>query len=231
MLDRPVRKVIDPWLESPAAVLAALRISANTVTVGGFVLGMGGCLAIYHQQYRIALTLILLNRLADGLDGCVARRSGSTDTGGFLDFVLDMIFYGGVPFSFALVNEQYLLPALFLVYSFLGTTGSFLAYAVISAKRGVTSDAEGKKSFYYSVGLMEGTETVIFFVLFCLLPEQFAMLAWIFGGLCWLTILLRLVTALIAFSAGNTETELENSQTESFGDFSPLIIEERESAQ
>jgi len=201
MLDRPVRKLIDPWLDAPARRIAALGISANAVTLTGFALGMTGCVAIGFQQYLLGLALILANRLADGIDGCVARQSetGSTDVGGFLDFVLDVIFYGAVPVAFAVAQPDALLPACFLVYSFMGTTGSFLSYAVISAKRGVTSDREGRKSFFYSAGFMEGTETVVFFTLFCLFPLSFSTLAWVFGGLCWVTIGLRLATGVVAF--------------------------------
>jgi phosphatidylglycerophosphate synthase len=199
MLDRPVRRLIDPWLDWPAGLLVALKIPANAVTIIGFTLGMLGCVAIALRQPLVGLAFILANRLADGLDGMVARRTSSSDVGGFLDFVLDILFYGGVPFSFALADSTLLLPACFLIYSFMGTTGSFLTYAVISAKRGVTSDQEQKKSFFYSVGLTEGTETVVFFVLFCLLPGHFALLAWIFGALCWVTILIRVVTGVLVF--------------------------------
>ena len=200
MLDRPVRKLIDPSLESLAARLAALGVSANTCTVAGFALGMLGCVAIACQQYLLGLVFILANRLADGLDGCIAHHSRITDVGGFLDIVLDVLFYGGVPVAFAVAQPANVLPACFLVYSFMGTTGSFLAYAVIAAKRGVTSDHEGRKSFVYSVGLMEGTETVLFFTLFCLFPHRFAMLAWIFGVLCWATVALRILSGVVMFS-------------------------------
>jgi phosphatidylglycerophosphate synthase len=199
MLDRPIRKVIDPLLEIPARWLDLCGVSANAVTVFGFLLGMSSCVAIAASQHTVAVILILGNRLADGLDGCIARRRGTTDVGGFLDIVLDILFYGGVPFSFAMADSSRVAAASFLNYSFMATTGSFLAFAVISAKRGVTSDPDGKKSFYYSVGLMEGTETILFFVLFCLFPSQFIPLAWTFAALCWLTVVIRIVTAVILF--------------------------------
>jgi phosphatidylglycerophosphate synthase len=199
MLDRHVRKLIDPLLEIPAAFLVARQVPANAITVVGFLLGMMSCVAIYQQCFGIALAFILANRFADGLDGMVARRTQASDVGGFLDIVLDIIFYAGVPFSFALADSQLLLPACFLIYSFMGTTGSFLAYAAISAKRGVTTDRDGKKSFFYSVGLMEGTETVLFFIMFCLFPRNFAGLAWTFGVLCWLTTLIRIITGVVEF--------------------------------
>ena len=131
----------------------------------------------------------------------VARRSGSTDRGGFLDIVLDLIFYGAVPLGFGISETRNLLPAAALIHSFLGTSGSFLAWAAIAAKRGPVDNWEGKKSMEYSAGLMEGTETVGFFLAFCLLPSAFVPLAWTFCGLCWLTTLLRIHAGWRQFSA------------------------------
>lgn len=187
MLDTRVRQLIDPTLDRLGSILARQGLGANMVTVLGFLFGAAGCVAIAIQYYGLALALIGLNRIADGLDGAIARRRGTTDVGGYLDIVLDMIFYSGVPFAFAVSRPEFSLPACFLIYSFIGTGGSFLAYAAISAKRGVTTDSLGKKSFYYSAGLIEGTETVIFLVLCCVIPDRFAALAWSFGTLCWVT--------------------------------------------
>jgi phosphatidylglycerophosphate synthase len=199
VFDGRARPLIDPPLNWLAARLARHGLGANAVTVGGFLVGVAGCVAVGFQQYTLALVLILLNRIADGLDGAIARRLGATDAGGYLDIVLDTIFYSGVPFAFAVSRPEFALPAAFLIYSFVGTGGSFLAFAVIAAKRGITTESRGKKSFYYAAGLMEGTETVIFFVLFCLLPDQFSVLAWVFGGLCWVTTAARIVAGVVAF--------------------------------
>lgn len=199
MFDTSLRRLIDPTLDRAARQVARLGGTANAMTVAGFLIGMGGCVAIAFRWYAAGLAAILLNRLADGLDGSLARLRATTDRGGFLDTVLDTIFYSGVPFGFAVAEPANALPAAFLIYSFIGTGGSFLAYAAISAKRGITSDPERRKSFYYSVGLMEGGETILFFVLFCLWPAHFATLAWIFGGLCWITTATRLAAGLQAF--------------------------------
>lgn len=199
MFDRRLRRWIDPALEAIAFRLHRCGLSANTLTVGGFLAGAAACGAIATEHYAVGLALLLTNRLADGLDGSLARRTQSTDLGGFLDIVLDTIFYAAVPFAFALADGANYPAACFLIFSFVGTGGSFLAYAVISARRGVVTDVSRQKSFFYSVGLMEGGETILFFVLFCLLPGHFAMLAWIFGVLCWLTTALRIVVGCFAF--------------------------------
>ena len=199
MLDGVARKLIDPPLNWVAKRLAAVGLGANAVTVAGFAVGVAGCVAIGFELYSLALVLIAVNRLADGLDGAIARRTGSTDLGGFLDITLDTIFYSGVPFAFAVSRPEFALPAAFLIYSFVGTGGSFLAYAVVAGKRKLKSERAGKKTFFYATGLMEGTETVAFFVLFCLFPDDFPVLAWTFGGLCWLTTVLRIAAGVSAF--------------------------------
>ncbi|MFZ1479406.1 MAG: CDP-alcohol phosphatidyltransferase family protein, partial [Paracoccaceae bacterium] len=72
---------------------------------------------------------------------------------------------------------------------------SFLGYAVMAEKRGMRSRAQGEKSLFYAAGLLEGTETIAFFVALCLWPQHFAPLAWGFGALCLLTALARILGA------------------------------------
>ncbi len=205
MIDIQIRKLIDPPLDRIAGGLAKLGIGANAVTVFGFGLGLVCCAFIALQWYWLGLIFLLLNRIADGLDGAIARRTAATDLGGFLDAILDTIFYSAVPFAFAIADAQNTLPAAFLIFSFVGTGGSFLAYAIIAAKR-KRAEPSGKKSFFYSVGLMEGTETILFFVAFCLWPQGFPLLAWIFGSLCWLTTALRILAGVRDFRTPSETT-------------------------
>ncbi len=200
MLDAAMRKLIDPPLGSAATVLKKAGISANAVTVASFLPGLGAAVALGYGAYGVSLALILVNRVMDGLDGAVARQTTPTDLGGYLDIVGDFIFYGAVPFGFAVaLPQENALPAAFLLLSFIGTGSSFLAYAVVAEKRKISTDIRGKKSFYYLGGLTEGTETIGFFVVCCLLPQHFPLLAWVFGGLCWVTTLTRIAAAVNAF--------------------------------
>ena len=122
---------------------------------------------------------------------------GLTDLGGFLDIVLDFLIYAAVPFAFALADPAAnALPAAFLIFSFMGTGSSFLAYAIMAAKRGIATELRGRKSLYYLGGLTEGTETIVAFVLACLWPAWFPLIAWTFGALCWLTTATRIVVAV-----------------------------------
>jgi phosphatidylglycerophosphate synthase len=195
MLDRHLRHLIDPPLERLAVALAP-RITADTVTIGGFALGCLAILAVMLGQYALGLTLRLLNRFADGLDGAVARQNGVTDLGGYLDIVLDFIVYSGIVFAMAVADPvTNALAAAFLIFSFMGTGASFLAFAIMAAKHGLESPDQGTKSLYYLGGLAEGTETILFLVAILLWPAGFPVLAWLFGGVCWLTTAGRILIA------------------------------------
>lgn len=188
MLDGRLRPLIDPPLDRLGHVLASRGVGANAVTVAGFAVGLLAILAVALEAYLLGLVLLLVNRLADGLDGAVARASRLTDLGGFLDIVLDFILYAGMVFAFALADPTAnALAAAFLLFAFMGTGASFLAFAIMAAKRQVTTALRGRKSLYYLGGLTEGTETILFLAAACLLPGWFTLLALVFGLMCWLT--------------------------------------------
>lgn len=196
MLDERLRPLIGPPLDAVAGHVVARGIGANTVTLLGFAVGVGAMLAIAHGAYSAGLALLAVNRVADGLDGAVARRSRVSDLGGFLDIVLDFIFYSGVVFAFAWADPAAnALAAAFLIFAFVGTGSSFLAYAIMAARRGIDTAQRGRRSLFYLSGLTEGTETIAAFVLFCLFPGLFAVLAILFAALCWVTTLSRIVIA------------------------------------
>jgi hypothetical protein len=111
-----------------------------------------------------------------------------------------MIFYGAVVFGFALAQPPNAFWAALLLLSFIGTGTSFLAWAIVAAKRGLQTQAQGRKSFFYSLGLIEGTETVAFLVLICVVPQHFVVLAAIFAVLCGITVLGRVASAWSTFA-------------------------------
>lgn len=196
MLDRFVRKLIDPPLDRIGGAVAATGLGADAITILGLILGLGCAGLIAAGHIWAALAALLLSRFADGLDGAVARRTGSTDFGGYLDIAADFLFYGLVPFAFVvLAPEANAIAGAFLLSSFYFNGTSFLGFAILAEKRGMSTEAQGAKSLYFSNGLLEGTETIGFFVLLCLFPGAFAPLAWIFGSLCFLGGTLRIVAA------------------------------------
>ena len=196
MLDRSIRKLVDVPLDGIAKILGFFSINPNVITVFGFVLGLVGVGFTMFSFYWVGLAFVLCNRLLDGLDGAIAReQEKSSAVGGYLDIVLDFIFYSAVPLGFGLANlEQNGFSAMVLIFSFVGTGSSFLAYAIFIEKFNVkeTDVAHAKKSFVYAKGLMEGSETIFAFVLFYLFPNHFWWLALVVAFLCFITAISRI---------------------------------------
>ena len=192
MLDSTLRRLIDPPLNRLGRGMAARGWSADRVTLLGLCLGLLSALTIALGAPLLALVPLLASRLADGLDGAVARASRKTDFGGYLDIACDFAFYGAIPLSFVFLDDANGLAAAWLLTSFYVNGTSFLGYAILAEKRGITTQAQGIKSLYYSNGLLEGTETIVFFVALCLFPQAFIPLSWVFGTLCFLTAILRI---------------------------------------
>lgn len=182
------RRVLHPL----ASALYRRGVAADRITLAGFALGLLAVPALALGWYGTALALILLNRLADGLDGAVARMGAPTDRGAFLDIALDFVFYAVVPLGFALADPAAnALAAAVLIAAFVGTGSSFLAFAVIAAKRDLSAKDYPTKGIFYLGGLTEGFETIALFVAMCLFPALFAPLAYVFAAACALTTLTR----------------------------------------
>lgn len=199
MFDAALRRVIDPPLNYVGTKVASMGVSANLVTIVGFAIGISAVPFIASEAYGIALVLILINRVFDGLDGAVARHSLLTDFGGYLDIVCDFIFYSAIVFAFALARPENTLAAAFLIFSFMGTASTFLTYAIMAEKHKISTELRGRKSLYYLGGLTEGTETILAMCLMCLFPGYFVVIACIFGAMCWVTTVTRIYAAWIAF--------------------------------
>ncbi|MBC7635092.1 MAG: CDP-alcohol phosphatidyltransferase family protein [Acetobacteraceae bacterium] len=200
MIDRHVLPMLSRVLSPLAGGLIRLGATADAITSVGLCLGLAAAGLIAAGQYQAGLAAFIANRLCDGLDGAVARRLGPTDRGAFIDIAGDFVIYAALPFGFALADPaSNALAAAALLFGFMGTASSFLGFAVIAAKRGMTSAAYPTKGFYYLGGLTEGSETIGFFVAVCLWPGWFGPLAWGFGGLCALTTVTRWVGGIAAF--------------------------------
>ncbi len=199
MLDAPLLAFLAPPLDRAGRGLAALGVTANGVTLAGWAASAAAVALLASGAYGAALAAILASRLADGLDGAVARAQEPSDFGAYLDIVGDFLFYAAVPFGFALAEPDFAPAASCLLFAFVGTGSTFLAFAILAAKRGVTASKRAAKSFYYLGGLTEGTETIAFFVLACLWPAGFPALAYAFSALCWLTTATRIWEAWRAF--------------------------------
>ena len=183
-------------LKSPlsriAKPLVQRGVTANQLTWIGFGIGVLGALAVSLDALEWALACLLLNRLLDGLDGAVARASTPTDAGAFLDIVLDFLIYSLYPLAFALRDPSDALAAAFLIFSFVATGTTFLAFSIFAKARGLENSRLKEKSIYYLEGLTEGFETLLVLCAMCLFPGWFQIIAMGFGGLCLVTASMRI---------------------------------------
>jgi phosphatidylglycerophosphate synthase len=193
MLDRYATALLRRPIEAAARLLVRFGIGANSITLTGFAIGIFASFLIANEAFMAGAIAIFISRLCDGLDGAVARIGGPTDAGGFLDITLDFLFYASVPLAFAIANPaSNALAAATLLAAFIGTGSSFLAFAVLAAKRSMTDLHTPDKSFYFLGGLTEASETLAFFAAMCIWPQHFVTLAYVFAGLCAFTIATRI---------------------------------------
>lgn len=204
MLDATLRPFIDPPLDRLGCALAQRGVSANQVTMVGVAVGMAAAVALSREAYLAGFGLIVLNRLLDGVDGGVARARGITDLGAYLDILGDFVFYAAVPVGFALAAPANQMPAVWLLASFIVSGVSFLAFAIIAARRGLTTRAQGVKGFHYVAGIAEGTETILVFLICALRPDWFPVLAVGFAVVCAVTGAARLAVAWQSFGGAAT---------------------------
>ena len=204
MFDRQIQN----FTQKPLIIIARLFLKflrPNQMTILGFILGFFMCILIFFQFYFAALALLLLNRFCDGLDGTMARLTTPTPLGGYLDIVSDFTIYSGFILAFGFSNSSYIYLSMVLLFLYIGTGTTFLAKAAIQTQLDKISETnntieELPKSFHYTSGLVEGTETIIFMVLCLLLPNFFVLISIIFGILCLITFISRVIVCYVEFN-------------------------------
>lgn len=192
MFDAPARKLLAPPLEATGKRLAAAGVRPLVLTGAGWLMGVAACVSVAEGAWTAGLALWLGNRILDGLDGPVARASGCTDSGGFLDIVADFSIYGGfvVALAVAIPAARMAALALFLAYYVSGT--AFLALSSLLERRRAAGLADGR-SLRFVGGLAEGGETIVAYSLICLVPSLATQLTWAFAALVAVTALQRVL--------------------------------------
>lgn len=193
MLDQALRARLGPSLDRAAGRLAARGISPGALTGAGLVAGVGACVAAATASWAPALGLWLLNRLLDGLDGPLARREAATELGGLLDFVADFVVYSGFIVGVAIAQPGARLACVVLLASYLVNNVVLLSFSSVIERRGLSLGDE--RSLRLLPGLAEGSETIVVYILFCLLPGASDVIAWAFAGVVAITAAQRVVQA------------------------------------
>ena len=176
-------------------------ISPNQMTLIGFGFGILMCISIVIDQYLIGVIFLSLNRLCDGLDGVMARLTAPTPLGGYLDIVLDFLVYGGFVLSFGITDQNNTFLSMVLLFCYIGTGTTFLAKAaILPSLNHQNKNIDIPKSFYYVVGLVEGSETIVFMLLCLLFPNMFIYLSSTFIVLCVITFVIRMFVCYKEFN-------------------------------
>jgi len=141
------------------------------------------------------LVLWLVSRMADGLDGLLARATNRTSAlGGYLDITLDMAAYSVMILGFAAAHsgEGLVWSAILVGYVLCITT----TLALSAALEGLDRVHAGDRSYRFTPGLAEAGETSLSYALFVLFPQWIGPLAWIWCAATWLTGVQRTVLAV-----------------------------------
>ncbi|MDZ7910474.1 MAG: CDP-alcohol phosphatidyltransferase family protein [Rhodococcus sp. (in: high G+C Gram-positive bacteria)] len=173
MIDSFLRRHLEGPLDRCARALDRPPITPDRITAAGLVLGLGSALAAGLQFWWLALVLWILSRIADGLDGPLARRRATgAGAGGFFDITADFVVYGttvvGVAVGASAGYDAPWWPFLLVLLAYYINGTAFLAFSSIAERNGRTID-DGR-SLSFLGGLAEGAETIAVHCLWLLLP-------------------------------------------------------------
>lgn len=178
MFDARLRRVMEPALGQAAGWLDRPWITPDRLTGLNLVLGLASAVLAAVQWWLPALAAWLLCRVADGLDGPLARRrnarAGTEDTGrgGFWDICADFIVYGATVVGVGIGATEGFgapwLPFLLVLFAYYINGTAFLAFSSIAEKTG--RQLRDGRSLSFLGGLTEGAETVAVHSLWLVLP-------------------------------------------------------------
>lgn len=187
MIDTEVRRWLGPGLDRAGAWLTRRGVRPITITLAGLVLALAAATAAAAAWWTTALVLWLLSRVPDGLDGPVARASGGgTALGGWADITADLAAYGAFVAGCAIGNPDARVACLVLLVTYYVNGGSLLALSAAAHERGIARPDE--RTFHFTRGLAEGTETIVVHSLMVLVPAWMPALAWGFAAAVLVTI-------------------------------------------
>lgn len=195
MFDTPLRRFKDRVGEPLARHMS--RVSPTLISILALAVGLLATYAAFKGQYLWALTLWILNRVLDGLDGLIARlHNGQSDFGGYADILTDFIVYAALPIGLVTGSptiERY-LALTFMLASFYVNTASWMYLSAILEKR-AARHPETQTTIVMPSGIIGGFETIVAYGIFLWFPVHIAILFFVFAILVFITTLQRLIWA------------------------------------
>jgi phosphatidylglycerophosphate synthase len=198
VFDQALRLAKERLLE-PFARRIAANVPPVAITVTALLACVGAGVTAGVGWRWLSVALWLTGRLADGLDGPVARRRNETsDLGGFHDMLGDTVGYAAVPLGVAasVGTTTTWAWAAVLLATFYVNTMSWTYLSALAEKRAAGASARGElTSVHMPSGLVEGTETIVLFTVMLAVPTKAAIWFAVMAGLVAITVGQRLVTA------------------------------------
>jgi len=203
MLDHAAKPVLATVMDPAGRWCQARGLKGEWLSFFSFFFGLAAALAVGLGFFDLALGLILLNRVSDGLQGALARAGTESAFGRYLDIVLNFIFYGAVALGFAFYDAAgQALTAAILIFSYLGLGATVLAYAVVAKTAGLDDTPEGNAGGNVWVdglaGLVGNSEMTVALLVMALLPRYFGAIALVFALLCLATTCFRIIKGWLA---------------------------------
>lgn len=201
MFDIALRPLKDQVFD-PICTAVPKSISPAQLTFAAFICGVLSCVAVANGSPMLAVSMWILNRCLDCLDGAIARQRGMTsDLGGFLDLLGDFIIYSAIPicctWSLQLPADYGLLQRRWLAVAVVESTfhvNNFVLFfiAALTEKQKVTAmeskDERSSKrkneltTLSMKPALVEGAESGLIFTFMLAFPKTTEILCWLLAA-------------------------------------------------
>jgi len=191
MFDEPFRARFAGVARLVTPSLRRAGVTANHVTVAAFVVAVVAAVLIARGHAVIGVAVWLVSRIGDGIDGVLARETGSSSAfGGYLDITLDMAAYVAVVCAFAALHPAFVAGWLAVLagYVLVITTTLALSDAARGSGRKVSAT---DRTFQFTAGVTEAGETNVIYALWALFPGHVGWLVWIWAAALLVTTLQR----------------------------------------
>ena len=192
MLDGPLRpakdRLLGPLTRGPLGAVPPMVVS-----VLALIAALGAAASAWQQVPAAAVALWLISRIADGLDGAIARQhDAASDAGGLVDIVFDTVGYAVIPIGIAAgvdTRTAWITVALLLATFYVNAVSWTYLAALLEKRKAGAAATGAATSTIMPRGLVEGTETIVFFTV---------ALAWPGGAVAVLAAMAAAVTITIA---------------------------------
>lgn len=188
MLDRLFYRIFASPLGGTARFLARIGIGPGGMSVLAFLFGVAALVMIVGERYPLAVLLLAAHRICDAVAGTIMRLKMPKPVSRFLAITLRYTIYAGVPFAFVLTREEYGVAASFLLLCLV-----FLIVTDLAARLYAPAKPQGERS--WPPFLVSGnSETFLIYAAMLLVPWTFAILPYVYGFLCFVSAIARMVT-------------------------------------